>query len=142
RRPRVDWWENSRRLVQVHRLKAMENPKNLPGLGEHAWGLTACDSPKGYLVPDLFPDPLPTAGAIPDVDFAPARVHDDWGDGSIAPYGAGSAIMFEPDAAVAAMRAYRSLPGAGGRPLVWRNPSESGGYGFQDSFHLGANDGQ
>lgn len=137
RRSRVDWWENSRRLVNMHRAKARENPRGLPTFGENAWGLTACDAATGYMVPGLFPDPMPVADAVADFDYAPANVADNWGDGTIPPYGAGCSIMFEPAAGVAALRHYRSLKRDDGSPLVWRDPAVEGQYGFLDSFNLG-----
>jgi len=138
-RPRVDWWENSRRHVGMHRQKAIENPQKLPGFGENAWGLTASDVATGYAVPGLFPDPLPAPGSIPRLDVAvsgPTDGKDQWGDGTLAPYGAGSAVMFEPAAAVAALRHYRSLTRSDGSSLAWSDPS-SGGYGFRDAFNVG-----
>ena len=53
----------------------------------------------------------------------------------MAPYAAGSAIMFAPRESLAALRAFRALKDETGRPFVWRDPSE-GGYGFVDSFNL------
>ena len=145
-RARVDWWENSRRLVNLHRVKARENPLGLRTLGEHAWGLTACDAPgepgqpgSRYSVPDLFPDPLPMRGARDEWDRSPNidTFKDDWDDGTVAPYGAGSSIMFEPEAAVAALRWQRALTRPDGRPLVWdATPPARGGFGFRDSFNL------
>src|SRR5204862_7014499 len=44
------------------------------------------------------------------------------------------AIMFEPGAAVAALRHYRDAKDAQGRPLVWHDPAQ-GGYGFHDAFN-------
>jgi hypothetical protein len=135
-RPRVDWWENTRRTVQMHRLKCIENPEHLPTLGENAWGLTASDVKGGYAVPGLFPNPLPMPGALPQVDYPVADIKDNYGDGTIAPYGAGSSIMFDPDAAIAALKYMRSLKRADGTPLVWSDPGP-GGYGFFDAFNLG-----
>ena len=63
-RSSVDWWENSRRAVRLHRLKAIENPKKVPTLGVNAWGLTASDYAGGYAVPGVFPR-APMPGAIP-----------------------------------------------------------------------------
>ncbi len=137
-RARVDWWENSRRAVRMHQLKAKENPRSLPGFGQNAWGLTASDAPSGYSVPGLFPDPLPMPGAVPNVDFADHSVQDNWADGTIAPYAAGSAIMFDPSRAVSALRHYQGLKGPDGQPLVWRAPNAAQKqYGFLDSFNLG-----
>lgn len=141
RRPKVDWWENSRRAVRLHQLKAINKPSNIPTLGPNAWGLTACDAASGYSVPGVFPNPVATSDAVPDVDYAVFKAKDDYGDGTVAPYGAGTAIMFDPAGALAALRYYRSLQAQDGSPLVWREPSSwpcaTQGYGFQDSFNLG-----
>jgi hypothetical protein len=135
-RPRVDWWENSRRIVEMHRQKSVENPAHVPTLGPDAWGLTASDVQGGYAVPGVFPNPLPMPGAIPQVDYAIAPVKDNYGDGTIAPYAAGASIMFDPHAAMASLRYERSLKKSDGSLLVWSDPA-SGGYGFYDSFNIG-----
>ncbi|MBX3389496.1 MAG: hypothetical protein KF691_08585 [Phycisphaeraceae bacterium] len=145
-RPPVDWWENSRRATILHRIKAIENPKSLPTLGPDAWGLTASDYPKGYLVAGVYPDFVMVPGARGDYDYTTFRAKDNFGDGTIAPYGAGCAILFQPDAAMRAMRYYRSLTGPDGKPLAWRDPSvplaEGGGFGFVDAFNLEGPDGK
>ncbi len=135
-RARVDWWENSRRMVNLHRDKAIANPLHLPTLGSDAWGLSACDGPDGYVVGGLFPEPLEMIGAVPDRDFSTYRAQDHWGGGVIPPYTAASSIIFEPGLSLRAMRHYRSLKAADGSPLVWWDP-EKGGYGFVDSFRGG-----
>lgn len=137
RRARVDWWENSRRLTRLHQVKAETPEGRDAGLGPNAWGLTASDAPHGYGVPGVFPDPLPMRGAIPGVDYSPFEAQDNYGGGTLAPYGAGSAILFDPERAVRALRHYRGLTDADGGPLVWREPDE-GGFGFLDSFNLSA----
>jgi hypothetical protein len=139
-RASVDWWENSRRAVRMHQLKAIANPRSFPGFGVNAWGLSASDAPSGYAVPSLFPDPLPMPGAVPNVDYADFTPEEDWGDGTLAPYAAGSAIIFDPDRAIAALRHYQGLPGKDGQRLVWREPNGAEGvrqYGFLDAFNLG-----
>ncbi len=136
RRPRVDWWENSRRHTLMHREKAIENPKHLAGFGENAWGLTASDVPSGYGVPGLFPTPLMLANAIPVLDYPTLVPKDDYGDGTIAPYAAGCSIMFEPTLAIQALRHYRQLAGQPGMERLWSDPAR-GGFGFGDSFNLG-----
>jgi hypothetical protein len=134
-RARVDWWENSRRMVAMHRAKALENPRHLPGLGPDVWGLSASDAPKGYAVPGLFPRPVEMRGARPEFDYSTFPARDDWGDGTIAPYAAGSSILFDPDSALRALRRYQAVPG------LWREPKpdHSGHYGFQDAFNVSAN---
>src|SRR5205814_9989365 len=58
-----------------------------------------------------------------------------WFEGTVAPYAAGTAIMFTPRESLAALRAFRALKDEHGKPLVWRDPAD-GGYGFADSFNL------
>jgi hypothetical protein len=139
RRARVDWWENGRRTARMHRLKASENPKGLPTFGPSAWGLTSSDSPRGYAVPGLYPRPIEMTGATPGFDYAVFKAVDDYGDGTVAPYGAGCTIMFDPAPALAALRHYRGMRRADGSPLVWDASGDrpGGGYGFHDSFNLG-----
>ena len=135
-RPRVDWWENARRAVIMHRRKAVENPRKLPTLGEDAWGLGAHDAAGGYVVNHLFPAPVAWPGAREGADYPRIAVKDQWGDGTVAPYNAGCAVLFEPRAATAALRHYAEVKDTQGHPLVWREPAV-GSYGFQDAFNLG-----
>jgi hypothetical protein len=44
----ADYWEHNRNHTLVHRSHCLENPHGYKGYGEHAWGLTASYSPKGY----------------------------------------------------------------------------------------------
>ena len=134
----VDWWENSRRKVTLHRERAKENPLKLPTLGAHAWGLSACDGRDGYMVAQNYPKPMVMPGARMDYDVSADSygAKDVWHDGTVAPYAAGSSIMFQPDAALDALHYYRSLTNAEGGPLLWDDPAE-GGFGFHDSFNLG-----
>lgn len=142
----TDWWENSRRMTTLHRLKAIENPKHLPTFGVDAWGLTASDYPKGYLVAGVYPDAIAMPTSKPNWDYSTFRAKDDFGDGTIAPYGAGCAILFQPDAAMRAMRYYRSLTRPDHSLLAWRDPTkpvaEGGGFGFVDAFNLKGPDGK
>jgi hypothetical protein len=134
----VDWWENSRRAVRLHQLKARDNPRGFAGWGKNAWGLTASDAPSGYAVPGVFPVAIPMEGAAPNVDFAVHTVQDDLGDGTLAPYAAGSAIMFDQEASLAALRHYQGLRGPDGKALVWREPNPAAReYGFRDAFNQG-----
>lgn len=129
-RPSVDWWENSRRTARLHQLKCAENPEHKPNLGKNAWGLSACDAASGYIVPGLYPPRLAFPGERQGFDFSDFKYHDDYDDGTLAPYAAGCSILFDRDAALAALHYDRSLD----LPL-WHDPA-SGGFGFQDSFNL------
>lgn len=138
RRPRVDWWENSRRNIELHRIKAHEAAGRFPTLGENAWGLTACDVPDGYGVPGVYPNAINFPELVRGVDDPQWSPKDDYANGTLGCYGAGCSIMFNPEAAIAALRHYRSLKAADGSPLVWREPSSDpakASYGFLDSFN-------
>ncbi len=137
RRPRVDWWENSRRLAEMHRLKAIENPLGFKTVGPNAWGLGASDGPDGYHVAHLHPEPVEMYGAIVGVDYPPESPGDDWIDGTTAPYAAGSCIMFTPRESLAALRHYRELRDESGALVVWREPDPAAReYGFRDAYNL------
>lgn len=132
----VDWWENSRRTVHLHRDRAIANPEGWPTLGPDAWGFSAGDGPDGYLVSGQFPASVTMIGAEAGRDFSTYQARDNWGGGVIAPYAAGASIMFEPELAVAALRFARGVTGPDGAPGVWRaGPPD--GWGFADAFRLG-----
>ncbi|MCP4590866.1 MAG: hypothetical protein GY842_08975 [bacterium] len=118
--PRVDWWENSRRAVLTHRRRCLAQGKRLSTMRGEIWGQSACAGRDGYLVPMVQPN---MAG------------EDRWGEGTVAPYAAGTSIMFAPRESVAALRAFRGLNDQQGKPLVWRDPA-TGGYGLADAFNL------
>lgn len=130
-RASVDWWENSRRTVHLHRDRAIKNPNGLPTLGPDAWGFSASDGPDGYLVSGQFPKPVTMVGALPNRDFAEYLPEDNWGTGVIAPYAAGSCIMFEPELAVDTLRFARDLKAPNGGVGVWREK-----WGFADAYRL------
>jgi hypothetical protein len=124
--PAVDWFENSRRAVQTHRARCIEASRQFPTLSENRWGLAPCAFRDRYVVHEVRPN-------IDD--------KDDWQDGVLPPYAAGSAIMFAPTESLAALREYKSLTGPDGKPLAWRDP-DRGGYAFVDSFSLAPPFGQ
>lgn len=127
--PRVDWFENSRRAVITHRQRCIEAADKFKTFATDRWGMSACDGRDGYLVPEIQPN---------------LSNNDDFGGGTIAPYAAGSSIIFTPKESLAALRAFRELRkrpdgsfggGTSGELFVWRDPLK-GGYGFADSFNL------
>lgn len=142
-RARINWWEDARRHVLMHRAKAIDNPEHLKTPGPDAWGLSASDGPRGYYVSHLHPDLIPLPNARPGYDVPPPdhKAHEQWNSGVIAPYAAGSSIMFEPALALSALRHYRSLTGQDGKPLLWRDPAD-GGLGFADSYTFDTADGR
>ncbi|MCI0492786.1 MAG: hypothetical protein L0Z07_07600 [Planctomycetes bacterium] len=118
--PAVDWFENSRRATLTHRARCIEASQQFPTLGENRWGLAPCTFRDNYCVHQVRPN-------VGDID--------EWHGGVVPPYGAGSAIMFAPVESLAALREYKSLTDAAGRPIAWRDP-EKGGYALVDSFSL------
>ncbi len=118
--PKVDWFENSRRAVLTHRQRCAEEASRFRTLAGGIWGLSACDGKKGYIVPEIRPN-------LSDAE--------NWHEGTVAPYAAGTAIMLTPEESMAALRAMRKLSGPDGKPLVWRDPA-AGGYGFADAFNI------
>jgi hypothetical protein len=123
--PRVDWFENSRRATLTHRQRCIEAADRFATLADDRWGFAPCmglneNGRRSYLVQSLRPN-------IDDKDA--------WEGGTVAPYAAGSAIMFTPAESMAALRAFRGLKDDDGEPIVWRDPAV-GGYGFADSFNL------
>ncbi len=129
-RPSVDWWENSRRLTKLQMKVCAASPLFEKG----TWGFTASDAPGGYSVPGVYPTRLPMKGAVSEFDYSTFVPNQDFGDGTVAPYGAGCAILFYPEESIAALRRYRELADTRA-PGLWNDPAK-GGYGFQDAFNL------
>ncbi|XVJ60804.1 MAG: hypothetical protein HEQ23_16010 [Tepidisphaera sp.] len=132
-RARVDWWENGRRQTILHRDKAIVAAGKFPNLGPDSWGLTASDCPSGYCVPGVYPTPLRLPVERPQWDHPTFEPKDDFGDGTISPYGAVSSVVFEPALALSAARHMRGLKIPGPRP-VWDDPAK-GGFGFADAYN-------
>lgn len=127
----TDWWENARRHATLHREKAIFANPGFATVTGTSWGMSASDGPSGYNVPALHPSTLTITGAQPFTDIRPWAVADDWRDGTVAPYTAGCTIMFDPVNAMAALRFYRSLEGAGGTARLWASD-----YGFFDAYNV------
>lgn len=99
----VDWWDNSVQAAIANRRFAIDRSDgfatctsngNYTTYGENSWGLTAADGPdRAYHA----------YGAAPV-----ASITQPHHDGTIAPYGAGSGIMFTPTESIAALRHYYS----------------------------------
>lgn len=124
--PKVDWFENSRRGTLVHRKACKELDGQFHTFAEDRWGLSPCMAQKDfkpawdYIVQEIRPN---------------IRRFASLEQGTVAPYAAGSCIMFTPEESMAALRAFRELKNEKGELLVWRDPDE-GGYAFADSFNV------
>lgn len=102
----MDYFKNSTEATLANRDFCIEQSAKYKTYGENSWGLTACDGPFGYKA----------YGAPPG-----KPVHD----GTIAPTGAATSIMFTPELSIAALKHYYHLNDL---PL-W------GKYGFANSFN-------
>ncbi|HEV7317246.1 MAG TPA: glucoamylase family protein [Ensifer sp.] len=92
----TDYFENTRRAIELQRAHAQLNPGGFAGYGEHLWGLSACHAPRGRLrMRDgrwqrLFG--YANRGAPFGID-----------DGTLIPWAACACLPFAPDASLAAL---------------------------------------
>jgi len=112
----VNWWENSVIASKSSRQYAIDQGSTYKTLGPNAWGLTACDGPKGYS--GLY-------GSNPS-GFDNDQVKND---GTLAPAGALGSIVFTPKESLSALRNYYE-----NFPSLW------GKYGLKDSYNLDLHD--
>jgi hypothetical protein len=116
----IDWFENSRRASIGQHAYAVDNPQRWIGYGDRVWGLTACDGPMDATV---------------TIDGRPRTFHsyhargadadDIRDDGTIAPTGAASSIVFTPELSIPAIREMHERYGA----------NLYSTYGFLDAFN-------
>jgi len=102
----ANYFENSILATQAHRQFCAKLSHEFPHYSEELWGITASESPKGYVV---WGGP-PRMGPI---------------DGSIVPCAAGGSLPFSPKEALQVLRGARERYGK----RVW------GRYGFADAFN-------
>ncbi len=103
----ADYFKNSIEASLANRAFAIDQSSQYSTYGPNAWGLTASDGPFGYRA----------YGAPPGW-----ALHD----GTLAPTGCGSSIVFTPEESIACLRHYYEDLG----DKLW------GLYGFSDAFNL------
>ncbi len=103
---RTDWFANSVAATRAHRAFCIDLAREFPGYSEQIWGITASDSPRGYVA---WGGP-PRHPAI---------------DGTVVPSAPAGSLMFTPDISLAALRAMRE----------WFGTRIYGRYGFVDAFN-------
>jgi hypothetical protein len=102
----ADYFENSTTATRAHRQFCINLGREFPYYGEELWGITASDSPKGYVV---WGGP-PRMGPI---------------DGSIVPCAAGGSLPFLPKESLRVLHGARERYGR----RIWSR------YGFADAFN-------
>jgi hypothetical protein len=101
----ADYFQNSVIATEVHRRFCIELGKQFPDYSDDLWGITASDSPHGYVA---WGGP-PAVGPI---------------DGTIVPSAAGGSLPFLPEATMRVLRTIRNR-----FPLAWTK------YGFVNAFN-------
>ncbi len=115
-----NWFLNTRAAVRANRDWCRDNADTYATYGQNRWGITASSGPTGYEVPGH--QPRGASGNNPM-------------GGTLATYGAGMAVLWEPEDAMTALRHMRTFT-VRGKPL-WSSPA-AGGYGFRDAFNVDA----
>lgn len=106
----IDWFENSVKATRANRQFCMDHSGQFKTFHGNSWGMTACDSPRGYS--GIFGAP-------------PSRIDNvRENDGTIPPCGAIGSIVFTPQETIAAMEDYH------------KNSKLWGIYGFIDAYNL------
>lgn len=121
----IDYFENSKRAALTHQQYAIENPNGWAGYDSLTWGLTACDGPADE-IQDL--DRNIFHGYSERGPSYPFRSSVD--DGTIAPTGAASSIVFIPEIVIPTLINMYEKYGEKG---LW------GKYGFKDAFNPSLN---
>lgn len=106
----ADYWRNSVDATLAQRTWSAAQHDRFPMWSEELWGLTASDSPRGYL-----------AWGTP----VSAHSSDDVSDGTVVPCAPGGSLPFAPQECLTALHRMREVGGAS----VW------GRYGFVDAFN-------
>lgn len=107
-----DWWENSVLASKTNRQFCIDNSDKFKTFGPNAWGLTACDGPKGY---------CGGYGTPPCQDNNTGYM----ADGTIPPCGPAGSIVFTPEEVIDSLNYfYKNFP------KLW------GQYGFKDAYNL------
>jgi hypothetical protein len=101
----ADYFQNSITATRVHRRFCMELHRQFPDFGADLWGITASDSPNGYVI---WGGP-PATGPI---------------DGTVVPHAAGGSLPFLPQETMQVLRNIRN-----------RYPQTWSCYGFVDALN-------
>lgn len=93
----IDYFENSRRAIQVQQAYAMRNPRGLSGYDRHGWGITASDGP-GPAVRRI------QGKARRFYDYVARAVPYGPDDGTLAPWAVAASLPFAPEAVLPSLK--------------------------------------
>ena len=102
----ANYFQNSILATEAHRLFCLDLSKQFPDYSDDLWGITASDSPKGYVA----------WGGPPEIGPV---------DGTVVPCATGGSLPFLPDATMRVQRNIKERYGA----RAWTQ------YGFVDAFN-------
>ena len=104
--PHIDYFENAVQATLANRALSLSLSRKFPGYSEDIWGVTASDSPKGYMVWGRTSSPRDL-------------------DGTVVPSAPAGSLMFTPEISIPALRTMKEKFGE----HTW------GRYGFADAFN-------
>jgi len=104
--PHIDYFENAVQATLANRALSLSLSRKFPGYSEDIWGITASDSPKGYMVWGRTSEPRDL-------------------DGTVVPSAPAGSLMFTPEISLPALRTMKEKFGE----HTW------GRYGFADAFN-------
>lgn len=110
----VNWFENSVEATLANRQFCIDNSKKFQTYGENSWGITSCETSKGY---------FGNIGAPPSGN----NNAEHRAEGTVPPCGALGSIVFTPKESLAALKHYYSIPSLVGK------------YGLTDAYNLDDN---
>jgi hypothetical protein len=134
-----DYFENSRRAVEVQREYTRRNPQRFAGYDENCWGLTACDGPG-----DQMPQPANERRRL--LGYAARSVPYGPDDGTLSAAAALASLPFAPEIALSTARnmleRFPEMQSAG-RYASSFNPTLAGadGHAWVSAGHFGLDQG-
>jgi len=115
---KIDYFENTRRAIQVQKSYCLQNPKSFIGYQKNCWGITADEGPSNN-------KQILSGDEIVFFGYSARGVPYGPDDGTIAPWASVASLPFDPDSALDAIKHLRET-----------YPQLQGQYGFKCSFNL------
>lgn len=137
----IDYFENSRRAVQVQQRYARRNPGGFAMYGEHSWGITASDGPGGRAGGQKI-------GSRIYYDYIARGIPDGPDDGTLAPWAVVASLPFAPEIVLPTIERFQRLQLHIGNRYGFKasfNPTYPGDrnhpIGWVSAHHYGINEG-